>query len=394
MTDLHELVTLRNGFDIDPGVRSRRDAGEVYRVRSPLGHEATLFGRYDDVRAVHNGAEWLRLDAVGPSPGLAAEGVGREEVMHRRAGWLLMLDPPEHTRLRRLLTATFTVRPGPGAGPADPGDRRRAPGRNGGRRSARRSGFRVRATGAFTGDLRLARGAIPRMLTLVPNASADPPPLRAIVTPVSRFHLDRHPSLVFHALDKAVSSALLDQRGLWAAGLCDGVVALHAIDADNVFAGTDPAPLIRYIFDAIVDKTDKMALPKPSLSAPHSWFGPRRLHCTALDDTDSAERFTARTVVGLCLNKDTDVMVISIPDIISGIHRPYEEIVEIVTSSPDRFLVVIEPKISAPSARPPPVATEDDNVVCIGPTSGLFGYQLWPWATPSHRRQLAARRGH
>ncbi|MGW4735984.1 cytochrome P450 [Streptomyces shenzhenensis] len=97
MTDLHELVTLRNGFDIDPGVRSRPDCGEVYRVRSPLGYEATFFSRYDDVRA---------------------DGVDDKEMKQRRAGRLLMLDPPEHTRLR-LLTATFTLRriqaPGPRA---------------------------------------------------------------------------------------------------------------------------------------------------------------------------------------------------------------------------------------------------------------------------------------
>ncbi|MGA5504982.1 cytochrome P450 [Streptomyces umbrinus] len=105
-----ELAALLNGVDIDPGVRSRRDAGEVYRVRSPLGHEATLFSRYDDVRAVHGDAERLRLDAIGPSAGLAAAGVDDEDMKHRRAGRLLMLDPPEHTRLRRLVTATFTVR--------------------------------------------------------------------------------------------------------------------------------------------------------------------------------------------------------------------------------------------------------------------------------------------
>ncbi|AUI60038.1 cytochrome P450 [Amycolatopsis sp. BJA-103] len=110
MTELHELAALRNGFDIDPGVRSRRDDGEVYRVRSPLGHEATLFSRYADVRAVHGDAERLRLDAIGPSPGLAAAGVDDEQMKRRRAGRLLMLDPPEHTRLRRLLTATFTAR--------------------------------------------------------------------------------------------------------------------------------------------------------------------------------------------------------------------------------------------------------------------------------------------
>jgi cytochrome P450 len=105
-----ELAAQRVGFGLDPEVRRRRDSGEVYRVRSPLGHEATLFSRYDDVRAVHGDAGRLRLDAIGPSPGLAAAGVDDEQMKRRRAGRLLMLDPPEHTRLRRLLTATFTVR--------------------------------------------------------------------------------------------------------------------------------------------------------------------------------------------------------------------------------------------------------------------------------------------
>ncbi|AHH98846.1 hypothetical protein [Kutzneria albida] len=68
---LPELASQRDGFGLDPDVRRRRDSGEVYRVRSPLGHEATLFSRYDDVRAVHGDAERLRLDAIGPSPGLS-----------------------------------------------------------------------------------------------------------------------------------------------------------------------------------------------------------------------------------------------------------------------------------------------------------------------------------
>ncbi|MFI1380701.1 hypothetical protein [Embleya sp. NPDC020886] len=90
-------------------MRSRRDSGAVYRVRSPPGHEATLFSRYADVRAVHGRAARLRLDAMCPLPGSAAEGVDDESMKHRRAGRLPMPDPPERTR-RRLLTATFTVR--------------------------------------------------------------------------------------------------------------------------------------------------------------------------------------------------------------------------------------------------------------------------------------------
>lgn len=68
MTDLHELVTLRNGFDIAPGGRSRLDSGEVYRVRSPLGREATLFSRYDDVRACCSGSPGCASPTLPPDP--------------------------------------------------------------------------------------------------------------------------------------------------------------------------------------------------------------------------------------------------------------------------------------------------------------------------------------
>ncbi|WP_344415377.1 hypothetical protein [Amycolatopsis minnesotensis] len=61
MAKLHELAARRDGFGLDPEVRRRRDSGEVHRVRAPLGHEAILFSRYDDVRAVHDDAERLRL---------------------------------------------------------------------------------------------------------------------------------------------------------------------------------------------------------------------------------------------------------------------------------------------------------------------------------------------
>lgn len=41
---------------------------------------------------------------------LGASEVGEDELVRARAGNLMGYDPPEHTRLRRMLTPQFTVR--------------------------------------------------------------------------------------------------------------------------------------------------------------------------------------------------------------------------------------------------------------------------------------------
>ncbi|MGH8964199.1 MAG: cytochrome P450, partial [Actinomycetes bacterium] len=82
-----------------------RDRCPVAHVRFPSGDEATLLTRYDDVRQVldspaefssHSGATQIR----DPDP----------EDLAFIQRMILNMDPPEHTRLRKLVARAFTTR--------------------------------------------------------------------------------------------------------------------------------------------------------------------------------------------------------------------------------------------------------------------------------------------
>jgi cytochrome P450 len=105
-----ELAAQRRGFAVAEEVERLRDAGETARVRTPFGHEATVVTRYEDVRELHGDPQRFRLDAVPAPPGMVAAGRDAAEFRRRQAGNLLGQDPPDHTRLRRMLTPEFTVR--------------------------------------------------------------------------------------------------------------------------------------------------------------------------------------------------------------------------------------------------------------------------------------------
>jgi cytochrome P450 len=66
--------------------------------------------RYADVRELHGDPQRFRLDAVPPPPAMVEAGRDMEEWRRRQAGNLLGQDPPDHTRLRRMLTGEFTVK--------------------------------------------------------------------------------------------------------------------------------------------------------------------------------------------------------------------------------------------------------------------------------------------
>ncbi len=100
----------RDGFDPDPELREMREDEGVRRVRTPLGYDAWLVTRYADVRAVLGDAERFS-NAFQPflqPPGMPE--TSEDELARLRAGNLLAFDPPEHTRLRRMLAPEFTVR--------------------------------------------------------------------------------------------------------------------------------------------------------------------------------------------------------------------------------------------------------------------------------------------
>jgi len=101
----------RTMFDPAPEMSEMRDGPGIGRIRTPFGGEAWLVTRFSDVRAVLGDTERFsnfRVSELRRGP--FAEDMSDEELARMRAGNLLTFDPPEHTRLRRLLTPEFTVR--------------------------------------------------------------------------------------------------------------------------------------------------------------------------------------------------------------------------------------------------------------------------------------------
>jgi cytochrome P450 len=113
MTQAPELPPLhmrRNAFDPIPELREIRETAGVRTVVSAFGMDVFLVTRHEDIKAVLSDHE--RFSNGRPS-GFAVPGapnVSAEEQASTRAGNLLGLDPPEHQRLRRMLTAEFTIR--------------------------------------------------------------------------------------------------------------------------------------------------------------------------------------------------------------------------------------------------------------------------------------------
>lgn len=95
----------RNGFSPVDALAEARDNEGVVRVETPIG-PGFLVCRNEDFRQVLSDSR--RFSAASPLPG--DEFLTVEEQEKLRAGQLLSFDPPEHTRLRRMLTAEFTVR--------------------------------------------------------------------------------------------------------------------------------------------------------------------------------------------------------------------------------------------------------------------------------------------
>lgn len=101
----------RNTFNPTPELREIRETTGVRTIVSAFGMEVYLLTRHEDVKAVLSDHQRF---SNGRPPGFvvpgAPPGVSEEEQASARAGNLLGLDPPEHQRLRRMLTAEFTIR--------------------------------------------------------------------------------------------------------------------------------------------------------------------------------------------------------------------------------------------------------------------------------------------
>ena len=113
MTQAQELPPLhmrRDAFSPTAELREVRETDGVRTVTNSFGMQVYLVTRHEDIKDVLSDHE--RFSNARP-PGFVVPGappISEEEQASARAGNLLGLDPPEHQRLRRMLTPEFTIR--------------------------------------------------------------------------------------------------------------------------------------------------------------------------------------------------------------------------------------------------------------------------------------------
>jgi nocardicin N-oxygenase len=90
-------------LDLDPAYAQLRADEPVSRVTLPYGGDAWLVTRYADVKAVLADPRFSRSAIVGRDVARVRPGVAKN------AANLLNMDPPEHTRLRRLVVKALTA---------------------------------------------------------------------------------------------------------------------------------------------------------------------------------------------------------------------------------------------------------------------------------------------
>jgi nocardicin N-oxygenase len=75
----------------------------VARIRAPYGGECWIVLRYEDVRAVQTDPRFSRQAMVGKD-------VARTAPYPLQGGSIVEMDPPEHTRVRRIVSKAFTAK--------------------------------------------------------------------------------------------------------------------------------------------------------------------------------------------------------------------------------------------------------------------------------------------
>ncbi|MCP2165124.1 cytochrome P450 [Goodfellowiella coeruleoviolacea] len=91
------------GLELDPTYRALRDEQPVARVRLPYGGEGWLATRYADVKTVMSDPRFSRAATVGKD-------IPRTTPARQQGTTILSMDPPEHSRLRKLVAKAFTAR--------------------------------------------------------------------------------------------------------------------------------------------------------------------------------------------------------------------------------------------------------------------------------------------
>jgi cytochrome P450 len=89
-------------LDPTPLYAKLRSDEPIARVQVPYGRDAWLVTRWDTVKAVFSDPRFSRALAVGPDTPRRGRGWARAEAV-------ISLDPPDHTRLRKLLGPVFSV---------------------------------------------------------------------------------------------------------------------------------------------------------------------------------------------------------------------------------------------------------------------------------------------
>jgi cytochrome P450 len=92
------------GLEFDPQLRQLMDEAPIARIRMPYGEgEAWLVTRYEDVRFVTTDRRFSRAAVIGRDfPRMTPEPIVQSESIN-------LMDPPESSRLRKLVSQAFTA---------------------------------------------------------------------------------------------------------------------------------------------------------------------------------------------------------------------------------------------------------------------------------------------
>jgi cytochrome P450 RapN len=101
---VHPFPTVATqGLDPDPILGELRDTEGIARIQPPYGGECWIALRYEDVKAVLSDPRFSRSATVGLD-------IARTQPVLHIEGSILGMDGADHTRIRRLVSATFTAR--------------------------------------------------------------------------------------------------------------------------------------------------------------------------------------------------------------------------------------------------------------------------------------------
>ncbi|AFU01150.1 cytochrome P450 [Nocardia brasiliensis] len=112
-TPLHLVHAARERYSPGPALAERAHTDGLTRTDTPFGGPAWLVTRHEDVRAVLGDAARFSsatADRRANPPAAQSDTDSAGKQFASAASFLVGQDPPEHTRLRRLLTPEFTMR--------------------------------------------------------------------------------------------------------------------------------------------------------------------------------------------------------------------------------------------------------------------------------------------